>query len=546
MAHPTAPIVLFVYNRPEHTRRTVEALQKNIGADESDLFIYADGARPGQEEKVSQVRRYLGSIGGFRTVTVIERDKNIGLADSIITGVTEVIEKYGRVIVLEDDIVTSPVFLYYMNEALRLYENDGKVMHVSSYLPRTGLSWLLPPTFFLRFMSCWGWATWRRAWARFNPDAKALYEELLRRDALCDYNLDGVLSFHDQLTANITGAIRTWATKWFTTIYLEEGLCLYPRRSLVQNIGFDGTGAHCGAAGASNPYEPELTGEPIPVRRIPVRQSPIGRFSLKRFYANLSREPLASKAKRWLLKARQLAVRMYQRIRAKGKAFGIFCGLCVDWRKEWMGNDYGGFYLCTNLPLSRSSIVYSFGVGEDVSFDVAVNGRYGCKIYAFDPTPKSIDWVRKNRDTLPSDFIFSDIGIASYDGTAVFYPPENPDHVSCSIVKKEATEKRAFQIPVKRLATIMREHGHRMIDVLKMDVEGAEYDIIEDLLSSKITVGQLLVEFHHRFFDAGAGKTDVAVRKLCAAGFVVVGISPSGMEYTFVHPRHKNILRGGI
>ncbi|MEM4235338.1 MAG: glycosyltransferase [Candidatus Methanomethylicaceae archaeon] len=317
MAYLHAPIVLFVYNRPEHTRRTVEALQKNIGADESDLFIYADGPRPGQEEKVAQVRKYIREIGGFKTVTIIERDNNMGLADSIIAGVTEVVEKYGRIIVLEDDIVTARGFLCYMNTALQMYEHDEKVMHVSGYLPRTGLSWLLPPTFFLRFMSCWGWATWRRAWNKFNPDAKVLYEELLKRNVLYDYNLDGVLSFHEQLTDNINGKIRTWATKWFTTIYLEGGLCLYPRRSLVQNIGFDGTGVHCGAVGEVNPYETELTNKIIVVRRIPLRQSWRGRFYLKNFYKNLSRESFATRIWRQALKVHEIIFRMYHRMRGK-------------------------------------------------------------------------------------------------------------------------------------------------------------------------------------------------------------------------------------
>ncbi|HSA33830.1 MAG TPA: FkbM family methyltransferase [bacterium] len=541
-----APLVLFVYNRPAHARRTVEALQRNTGAAESDLVVYSDGPRPGDEEAVGKVRGYLKDIRGFRSVTIIEHDGNRGLAANIIEGVTQTVERFGRVIVLEDDIVTSPVFLSYMNEALNLYENDEKVMHVSGFLPRSGFSWLLPPTFFLRFMSCWGWATWRRAWAKFNPDAKMLYDELLKRGALHDYNLDGVLSFHDQLEANISGTIRTWATKWFTTIYLEEGLCLYPRESLAQNIGFDGTGIHCGTVlGAGNPYEPPLTKRKIPVRRIPIRQSRIGRFYLKRFYRDLPREPLSDRVMRRVLRMRQLIVKGYQWMRAKWRSVGIYCGLYADWRKEWMGNDYGGFYLCMNMPLSGSSVVYSLGVGEDVSFDMAVHERYGCKIYAFDPTPKSIEWVKKNRAALPSDLIFFDFGIAHYDGIATFYPPENPEHVSCSIVKKESTKEKTFQVPVKRLATVMRERRHKIIDVLKMDVEGAEYDIIEDILSSRIVVGQLLVEFHHRFFDAGMDKTEAAVRKLRSAGFDVAGISPSGMEYTFVNSYIERKSRRG-
>jgi len=307
-----APIILFVYNRPVHTRHVIEALQKNIGAAESDLIVYSDGSVPGHEEKVTQVREYLKSITGFKSVTIVERAENWGLADSIVSGVTEVIEKYGRVIVLEDDLVSSPFFLSYMNDALQLYENDEQVMHVSAFLPRSRFSWLLPSTFFLHFMSCWGWGTWGRAWRKFNPDAKALYDELVKRNALADYNLDGVLSFHEQLEQNIRGEIKTWATKWFTTIYLEGGLCLYPRQTLVQNIGFDGTGVHCETLNARNPYAPPLAEKRIPVHRVPLRQSRIGRWYLKRFYARLSREPLTTFVKRYILKAKRLVTKLYK------------------------------------------------------------------------------------------------------------------------------------------------------------------------------------------------------------------------------------------
>ena len=162
-----APIILFVYNRLRHTHITVEALQDNELANKSQLIIYSDGAqKPSDENSVKKVRQYIHSINGFKDIQIIEREKNWGLANSIIKGVTDVLKNENKVIVLEDDIVTSPFFLRFMNQALEVYEDKHKVMHISGYIfpiDKTGL----PETFFYRSPSCWGWATWKRAWTHF-------------------------------------------------------------------------------------------------------------------------------------------------------------------------------------------------------------------------------------------------------------------------------------------------------------------------------------------------------------------------------------------
>ena len=164
-----SPIALFVYSRPEHTRRTVESLLNNNLASESDLIVFSDAARtPQKREAVDEVRTYLTTVKGFRSVTVHHRPHNFGLAKSIIEGVTEVLQQYERVIVLEDDLVTSPFFLTYMNQALERFANDNRVVSIHGYVyPVRGA---LPEAFFLPGADCWGWATWRRGWACFNPD----------------------------------------------------------------------------------------------------------------------------------------------------------------------------------------------------------------------------------------------------------------------------------------------------------------------------------------------------------------------------------------
>ena len=169
-----APIVLFVYNRPWHTQQTLDALAKNTLALESELIVFCDGPKEGlvssSLELIEKTRKIVKGESRFRSVQVIESKENKGLADSIIKGVTEVVNKYGKIIVLEDDLVTSPGFLSYMNDALDVYEKENKVMHVSGYM--YPVKSILPETFFIKPTSCWGWGTWKRAWDYFEKDVE--------------------------------------------------------------------------------------------------------------------------------------------------------------------------------------------------------------------------------------------------------------------------------------------------------------------------------------------------------------------------------------
>lgn len=241
-----APIVLFVYNRPQHTRRTVEALRANILAKESDLIVYSDAPRMKDHVgRVSEVRDYVRQIEGFRSVTVIERHTNFGLARSIIDGVTEIVDKYGRVIVLEDDLVTSPSFLEYMNDALEKYSREEQVMQVSGYMFPVDIR-TAQETFLLPLTTSWGWATWQRAWRHFDPTGQG-YEEVRKSGAKRNaFDLGGAYPYFRMLESQMRGEIDSWAIRWWLSVFRREGLVLYPRKSLVENIGFDGSGTHCG------------------------------------------------------------------------------------------------------------------------------------------------------------------------------------------------------------------------------------------------------------------------------------------------------------
>ena len=241
-----APIVLFVYNRPWHTQQTVEALQKNKLASESELFIYSDEAKNDDARvSVDEVRKYIDNITGFKKITVIKRDKNWGLSNSIIDGVTKIVNEYGRIIVLEDDLVTSPYFLKFMNEGLTMYENEDKVASIHGYIyPIDNL----PNTFFIKGADCWGWATWKRAWDVFEPNGQKILDELKSRGLEKGADFNNSYGLTQMLKDQIKGKNNSWAVRWYMSAFLKDMLTLYPGKSYVQNIGNDDSGTHCGVS----------------------------------------------------------------------------------------------------------------------------------------------------------------------------------------------------------------------------------------------------------------------------------------------------------
>ncbi|WMW65044.1 DapH/DapD/GlmU-related protein [Nitratidesulfovibrio liaohensis] len=240
-----APVILFVYARPDHTRKTIDALRKNHLANDTNLIIYSDAAHgPDDLEAVNAVREYIKTVKGFKSVTINEREKNYGLAESIACGVTETINTHGAAIVIEDDIVTSTHFLDYMNEALRIYAADDRVMHIAGHMPNVDTN-DLPETFFMRQSSCWGWGTWARAWKHFHRNSTEIIQHFSPQD-IHRFNLDGSVDYWSQFLANHNGQLKTWAVYWYACVFLKGGLCLHPRTSLVNNIGHDGSGTNCG------------------------------------------------------------------------------------------------------------------------------------------------------------------------------------------------------------------------------------------------------------------------------------------------------------
>lgn len=276
-----APILLFVYNRPAHVRRTVEALQANLLAAESDLFVYSDAAKDDTARAaVEEVRAYVRQIRGFRSVTLTERTENWGLARSIIDGVTTQVNRFGQVIVLEDDLITAPYFLSFMNDALEAYKDDPRVGHIHACEFTQDAS--LPDTFLIRWTGSWGWATWARAWKHFNPDGQALLDELLARRLDYTFDFNGKYGYTRMLRRQIAGKNNSWAIRWNASLFLKGILSLNAGRSLVQNIGFDGSGTNCGN---EDLYETRLYQQRLPVRALAdIEENKAARRAMSRYY----------------------------------------------------------------------------------------------------------------------------------------------------------------------------------------------------------------------------------------------------------------------
>ena len=279
-----APIVLFVYNRPYHTRMTVEALQKNKLASESELFIYSDGVKDTQNyQRVQDVRDYIRTIDGFKTVKIIEREKNLGLANSIIDGVTTIVNQYGSIIVLEDDLVTSPYFLQYMNDALNIYEYNSSVISIHGYV--YPIQDELQETFFIKGADCWGWATWERGWGGFEEDGSKLLRNIIDCRRQKEFNFGNSINYLKMLEDQVKGKNDSWAVRWYASAFINDLLTLYPGKSMINNIGNDSSGTHCKD---SNIFKTELANSSIAIKKKLVVEDLASRYAFEKYFRSVS------------------------------------------------------------------------------------------------------------------------------------------------------------------------------------------------------------------------------------------------------------------
>ena len=282
-----APIVFFAYDRPDHTRQALESLHQNRLADESSLWIYIDGPKPGASEAskaaIEEVKKVVREKKWCKEVFINEAASNKGLIRANLDGVTKAVNEYGKVIAMEDDGLVSPGFLTYMNDALDFYENNSRVMHVSGYSrPEFDTVDVQEPTYFFYHTTTWGWGTWKRAWDKFIFDPLAVRNALKKKGNIHKLNMDDTFEFYWGLKAVAQGKFQSWNTLWHSIVFLNDGLCLYPRRSLVSNIGHDGSGTNCVP---DDRFRVDGLADEIKVTAIPLIEHPEVRSSYVKLYS---------------------------------------------------------------------------------------------------------------------------------------------------------------------------------------------------------------------------------------------------------------------
>lgn len=316
-----APIVLFTYNRKWHTEQTINALLKNNECNESIMYIYSDGAKESDLNEVNEVREYLKTIKGFKQIHIVERDENIGLADSIIDGVSEVVNRHGKVIVLEDDMITSPYFLKYMNDGLNYYEHNDKVISISGYfMDIQGL----PETFFMKWADCWGWATWKRGWSLFEKDAQKLLNSIKNNNLEYKFDINGSYPYTKMLEDTIK-TNKSWAIRWYASAFLSDKLTLCPGQSLIENIGTDGTGTNY--KDKDSLLDVKINYNCVNISNIPVKHSNLAYSKLTSFYnRNLNKKETV------MNKIHKELERFKNKVKKKNKKYG-FLGPYQSWQE---------------------------------------------------------------------------------------------------------------------------------------------------------------------------------------------------------------------
>ncbi|WP_197276032.1 CatB-related O-acetyltransferase [Mangrovimonas sp. TPBH4] len=299
-----APIILFVYNRLNHTKQTIEALKRNDLASESELFIYADFPKTETHlEEVDKVREYIKKITGFKKITIVERISNWGLANNIIDGVSSIVNKYGKIIVLEDDIVTSKGFLRFMNQSLETYKNEKSIAQINGYVyphQATGEDLL-----YLRVLACWGWATWKDRWEEYNHDITKAFTFLNSQNKIDEFNILGDADYYTQLQNNKSNVIYTWAVRWYASWFINGKISVFPPVALVQNIGDDDTGEHSKAS--NNVFRGKTVDYVSVPNTFNIKESLIEKRRINNFYKTqvkknkVKKEHLISKGLRSLL-----------------------------------------------------------------------------------------------------------------------------------------------------------------------------------------------------------------------------------------------------
>lgn len=279
-----APILIFCYNRKEHLKKLINSLLENNLSCKSDLIIYSDGPKNEKDfQEIDDLRNYLSTINGFKSIEIIKNSSNYGLAKSVISGVSTQIKKHKKVIVLEDDLIVSQFFLSYMNDMLNMYQDDISVASVHGYVyPAKNLP---NSPFFIQGADCWGWGTWERAWDIFNENGSELLNKLMLNKLDKKFDFDYTFPYIKMLQDQISGKNNSWAIKWNASAFVKNMYTLYPPESFVMNIGFDCSGTNCQN---SVHYDVKMVEKYTSFRRVEISESVQGYLALKKYFIKIN------------------------------------------------------------------------------------------------------------------------------------------------------------------------------------------------------------------------------------------------------------------
>lgn len=306
---PEAPVALFAYRRPDHVRRTLASLAANPEARGTDLIAFVDGPRtPAQADAVAATIAEIRRVEGFRSVTVHDRPVNYGLSASVVDGVEQVLADYPSVIVLEDDLEVSPAFLAYMNDGLQRFAETDEVVSIHGYV--YPLRRPVPPAYVIRGADCWGWSTWRRGWQVYRSDGAALLAELHERGLERVFDFDGAFPYTAMLRAQVQGRIDSWAVRWYASAFLAGKVTVYPGRSLVRNIGQDGSGTHGDVGSAHHAALPGRAPDLAILQGRPIAEDPDARAAFRDYFRREQswHRKLAWQLRQWRRSVRSRAI----------------------------------------------------------------------------------------------------------------------------------------------------------------------------------------------------------------------------------------------
>ncbi|MEM6843547.1 MAG: FkbM family methyltransferase [Bacteroidota bacterium] len=556
----SAPIVLFVYNRPKHTLRTLEALSRNILADQSTLYVFADGPKvnaTNQDIKaIEATRQIVRQRDWCKEVIVEESSINQGLADSIVTGVSHVVNTHGSIIVLEDDIETSPGFLQYMNDALTLYQDEEKVMHISSYMFPVDKQ--LPSTFFYNTASCWGWGTWKRAWQHYNHDATYLAQQIKVRDQIQSFNIEESYPFYQSLLANAHGEKKTWAVRWYASFFLRKGLALHPYPSLTNNIGFDASGENCST---NDLYYWPILAQNIEIEDITLTEFTQARRAMKQFY----RTNMANKKKtlffKFTKKTKNLipsSIKHHIKIRTSQKYQEYYQDFLEKRRLKnmprrtptstiFLGKTIkivdAKSYLFIQKEIFEQEI-YKFNTNNPQPYILDCGANIGLSliyfklkyprahIVAFEPDERVYQALEENiRGFGLENIELVNKGLWSEETTLEFISEgSDAGHFATPKSNKENV------IAVK--TTKLRNYLNKKVDFLKIDIEGAETKVLLDSADLLSQVDKLFVEYHS--YAGQKQNLDTLLKVLKDSGFRYQIDSPGfRVSQPYTNRQHK-------